>query len=473
LKKKIVKAFSWDFAGSILGFGSTFLTSVILSRILTPEEFGIIAIAMAFILIFNVVSEFGLKQALIQSIENSELDYSSVFYINLGVGTILGVGVFLLAPLIAAEFNEAPLSAALQMLSGTIILNSLTTVQIAILSKRLDFKALSIRMIIAKVLAAVIGIILAYSGWGLFSLIWQEIIFAVLNAVLLWYVSDWRPSLRFSWDPIRRLYQFGLFIFLNRAIDEVILRLDELIIGKVFSTATLGYYDRSNIISQNINGLTSKSVYNVFFPVLSELQSKPVDFERMYVTILTAISIVSFGITGLAFLGSEPIIIGLFGDQWFPSIPIFQILMFKLFTYPASRFLNVGLLAKGYAKQHFLFGLIKKSLRISTYIIAFMYGFEPFLYASVVVSFINVIFSNVVNNKYLGINLFLQVRPLLVSSLICAVSITIVYIIDINKSNTYINFLINGGIFALAYTGISVYVNRTWIRLLIMEFKTS
>ncbi len=426
---------------------------------------------MAFIFIFNIVSEFGFKQALIQAQDNDQLAYSSVFHFNLGFGIVLAALTFLLAPSIATFYEEPELVPIIRLLAGTILLNSLTVVQIAILSKQLAFKELSIRIIIAKVTAAVVGIVMAYEGFGVYALIWQEIVFAVLNAILLWYVSDWRPSMIFSWKPLKKLYNFGVYLFFNRMLNEVITRLDELLVGKIFSTSVLGYFDRSNSISQNINGVTSKSIYNVFFPVMSNIQDEPRKFERMYETVLTVIAITSFGITGVAYLGSEAIIIGLFGDQWQPSVPIFEILMFKLFTYPASRFLNVALLAKGHSKQHFLFGLIRKALRLSTYIVAFYYGFEAFLYASVAVSFVNIIFSNIINNSYLGVSLISQFKPLLICSLILLIAIVLVRIVGLTNENIYIETLINGSIFAMIYGSLSLFINRRWLKELIAEFR--
>lgn len=472
MKKSVVKAFSWDFSGSIIGYGASFITSVLLSRLLAPSEFGIVAIALSFVYIFSTLTEFGFRQALIQAKENSQATYTSVFYANMLLALLLCIILCALAPFVA-QFYDAPIiRPAMMLLSLVIFFNSLTIVQIAILSLDLDFKSLSIRMIIAKVISSIFGIILAYQGLGVMAIVWQEILFSFINALLLWYLSDWRPgSWRlFDFNKLKKLTSFSIYLLLSKILNDGLQRIDDLFVGKVFSTSTLGYFDRSNSISQQINGVTSKSITNVFFPVMSKLQDEPQQFARMYDQVMLIITTCSFLLTGLCYLSSHALIIGLFGEQWYASIPIFEILMFKLFTYPASRFLNVALLSKGYSKQHFYFGLIRKLFRLSIYIVAWIYGFEAFLYASVIVSFINILFTNIVNTKYLSIGFWRQTRPMIIGGLILIVSLIIATTINTNNDDLLSRTIWSCTLFTVIFTLITYLLHRRKLSSIIATY---
>ena len=294
MDNKLLKAFSWDFFGSVFAYGSTFITSIFLARLLTPEEFGIVAIAMVFILFFGFLSEMGFKHALIQNQDTNQTSYSSIFYVNILMGALLSGLTFMGAPFVA-DFYETPvLIPVIRLLSVVFIFNSLTTVQVAILSKELNFKSLSIRIVIAKIIGAIIGIILALKGYGVFALVWQEIVYSVLNAFLLWFLSNWRPSLVYSAKEVRKLVRFGRYVFFGQVIQQTINRVDSLVIGKIFSAEILGYYGRSDSISQIFNGVTSKSTNNFLFPLFSKFQNDKPLLETWYFSVYRLICMISF-----------------------------------------------------------------------------------------------------------------------------------------------------------------------------------
>lgn len=412
MSNKLLKAFSWDFFGSVFAYGSTLVTSIFLARLLTPEQFGIVAIAMVFILYFGYLSELGFKHALIQAQNTNQRTYSSIFYVNLAMGLGLSLITFLIAPVVADFYKIALLTPVIRILSVVFVFNSLTTVQIAILSKNLNFKALSIRIVISKLIGALVGVFMALKGFGVYALVWQEVIFSVLNAILLWALSDWRPSWSYSSKEVKSLVKFGSYIFYGQVIHQSIIRLDELVIGKIFSTQILGYFGRSDSISQMFNGITLKSTNNFLYPIFSKFQDDRQKFISWYFNVYRLLCMISFFIAGLGILLSEQIIIGLFGKQWYPSVDIFEILVYKIITLPISAFLIVTLLSQGFSKENFYYGLVKKGLRVLPILIAFIYGFNAFLYALVIVSFISLIFGNYVNSKFLKVSLIDQFIPL-------------------------------------------------------------
>lgn len=449
--------------GRALGYGVEFIATIILARLLTPEEFGVVAMAMALIAILNILTDFGFKQALIQDQDVTDNDYSSIFLLNFLIGFFLSLSFFLLAPFIAKFYEMPILTNVIQWLSIIPFLHSLSLVQIAILSKDLDFKRLNIRLIISRLIGGSIGIYLAIKGYGIYALVWQQLIIVIISTILIWYLSNWRPTKVFQRTSIKKLFGFSFYIFLSQSTNQIILRLDELIIGKLFSAATLGFFGRSNSMFDVVKGLSSKSINSVFFPVLSSIQGDNQRFNTTFLEVYGIISFVSFLLAGVFILTGEALIISLYGIQWQESVEIFNILMFKLFTFPASSFLITALLARGYSKVNFYHGLVRKGMKLIAFVIAYLYGFKAFLIASVVLSYISIIYNNIINSYYFNICVWTQLFELISFSIIFAVSLLVIFLLKIPMENLYFSALINSTIFFIVYVTISFFFRKPMV----------
>ncbi len=422
MQKSILKALSWDFFGSIVGHGSALVTTAILSRILNPTDFGLAILALAFLYILNIVQEMGFRSALIQQKSLDQLTTSSVFYLNLAIGVLLFVLTNAFAPNIALFYDSPQIEPLLQWISVVFIINAFSTVQIAMLSRDLDFRSISIRLVVAKIVGGMVGIGLALYGWGPLALIIQELVFALVNTILLWRFSSWRPSFVFAWQPIKSLFNFGVYLFFGAVLDQMIQRLDELMIGKVYTADRLGYYGQSKNLSNMINGLSYKSLSNVLFPVLSQVQDDNERFASITLRIIGILTIFSFFLSGLLYFVSKPLVLGFFGDQWEVSVFIFQVLLIRLFTYPISNFLISALLAKGFSKENFVHGLLRKGLRLSTYLFIIYGTFNGFLFASVGVSIVGLLLNILLISPYLGIERGKCYNTILLNGLITLVA---------------------------------------------------
>ena len=334
--------------------------------------------------------------------------------LNVIAGIILTVLIYISAPWIAEFFNNQAITELVRLLSFTFFLSSFNIVQATILSKKLDFKSLTYRNLIAQISAGCIAIGFAFYGYGVYALVIQQIIGAIVSTILLWKLSDWKPKLEFSWKELKKLSSFSIYVFAASSVNKIIQQMDTLIIGKLFSPAILGYFTRANSLNKLVIQNSSSSISKIFFPTLALVKNEPKRFERIYLKVINIVSTISIFLTAVFFLIGEELIIGLFGSKWQLSIPIFQILILKGFTFPVSAMIVNAFLAKGKSKANFHYGNIRKVLQLIPFIFAYFSGFYAFLYANVGVAFLAWILNNLLAKISLNISLkeqFLAVVP--------------------------------------------------------------
>jgi len=415
LKQRTFKAIVWDLLGRFLTQGSSFILTIILARLLAPEEFGIVAMAMAFISISNVFIDFGFSSALIQNQSNSSLTYSSVFYFNVFAGLIITSVIFLLAPFIGQFYHDESIVSLVRWLSLVFLFNSFNRVQNTILTKELNFKSLSLRLLIASVLGGIGGVILAYHDFGVYSLVFQTLTTALFSTILLWSTSSWKPDLNFSFSEVKKLIGFSSFAFFERLINNIFMRLDVLLIGKIFTPLTVGFYTRASSLKDQVTKYSSTSITRVFYPVLSSLQSDEAEFNRIYFRLISVIVFLSFGLSGILFILGEDIIIFLFGIKWMPSVLMFKLLVLTSCNQPLNSMMWNAIMSKGKSKENFYFGLLKKSVGIIPFFIAYNYGLLAFIISWVIMNYI-ITFMNIIAVKILlKISLWKHIYKILVA----------------------------------------------------------
>lgn len=387
LKNRSAKAFAWNITGTILRQGSGFVISIFLARLLEPAEFGLVGMAMVFISVSQVFIDVGFASALIQNKDNTNLTYSSIFYLNFVAGLVLTVIFYFAAPFIGGFYGNDEITSIVQWLSLIFVFNSLNLVQTSILKRELNFKALSLRNVIATSVGGVAGVTCAFMGFGVYSLVVQQIIIAILSTILLWTTSNWKPDRRFSWFEVKRLSGFSAFVFFDQFTSTVFKKMDILLIGKVFSAATLGFYTRAVSLKDQVVIYTSTSLVNVFYPVLSGLQDNHNEYKRIYFKVISVVAFVGYALTGLLYIMGGDIIIILFGDKWQPSIPIFQVLILAVCTAPINGMMVNAFMSKGKSKENFYLGLIRKLVKVIPLLIAYYYGIFEFTIAVVIAEY--------------------------------------------------------------------------------------
>lgn len=405
LKKKSVIALAWDYLGLLLNKGSGFIISIFLARLLTPEQFGLVGMAYVFIAISQVFIDIGFASALIQRKENSDLAYSSVFYFNVFSGLILTAIVYFLAPFIGSFYGNTEVIYLVRWLSLSFLFNSLNQVQSTILTKQLNFRVLTIRNVIASVVAGILGVIAAFQGYGVYALVIQSLSNAVLSTILLWSISTWKPSFLFSFQELKSLISFSAYVFFDRLVSTAFGKLDIMIVAKVFSPATLGFYSRAVSLKDQVTLYSTSSIQKVFFPILSSLQDNWKDYERIYFKVISVVAFISYGLTGVLYVMGETIIISLFGEKWLPSVGIFQVLILSVCNYPLNAMMVNAFMSKGFSKENFKIGILRKSVRTIPLFLAYYYGLYEFTVAVVIVSYLLTIVNMFFLKHYLKLSI--------------------------------------------------------------------
>lgn len=473
LRNKTSKALFWDLSGNYGGQLILFIISIFLARLLSPEDFGVVGMSMVFIHILRVFADMGFAAAIIQNQQNSSLTYSSVFYLNIAIGALFTCVLFFSSPYIGSFYDNVKVTYVLQWLSVLFVINSFNIVQATILKKDLNFRYITLVLLSTQSIAGVLAVGLAYMGYGVYALVFQQILSSFLNVVCLWNITGWYPSLKFSWTEIKKLSSFSSFFFFGQFLNQIFKQLDTLAVGKMFSASVLGFFSRA----ESINSLISKnsvSTFNrVFFPVLSTLQHDNQKFSEVYFRVLEIVSIVAVFISGLFFLIGQEFIIGLFGNKWQPSVIIFQVLILKGFSYPLNALIVNTFLAKGKARENFNFGNVRRLLQLIPLAVAYLYGFEPFLYAVIIISILTWLLNAYFLKVSLGFSFKRQVLRVFYYLLIAAIPIWLLHFVifsnELNYMNAFFKVLIYGLYVAaflyLTNSIILVELKKAWVSI--------
>lgn len=389
LKEKTVKGTSWSIVDNVANYGITFIIGVILARILSPDEYGLIGIISIFIAVFNIIVDSGFSSALIRKNDADDVDYCTVFYINLIVSIIMSMTLFFCSPLIADFFDRPELLRLSQAMSVVVILNALSIVQKTILTKRLDFKTQTKVSVISHITSGVIGIIMAYKGYGVWSLVAQQITSRMFNTILLWVYNHWYPKLLFSLQSFKYLFAFSWKLLVAQIINTLWQQMYQVVIGKFYNSNTLGQYTRARQFSDIFSTNLTSVVRRVTFPVLSTLQD---DTERMvsaYRRLIKVTMLVDFiCMLGLAAI-AEPLILVLIGEKWISCVIFLQILCFTFMLYPIES-LNVNMLTvQGRSDLLLVLEIIQKVIAIVPLLLGIYINIYWMLIGSMIAGWIN------------------------------------------------------------------------------------
>ncbi len=376
LKNKTIHGILWSAVDSFAAQGITFLVGIVLARLLSPAEFGLIGMITVFIAVSESFINSGFGQALIRKKNCTETDYSTVFYFNLLTGILFFLILFFSGPLISSFFKEPQLNLLVKVLALVLIIDSLTMIQRTTLTKRIDFKLQTRISVISVLIGGAVGIWMAYNGFGVWSLVFKTLSQRAVNSLLLWIWNRWRPLLVFSIQSFRELFAFGSRLLVSGLIDTLYRNIYYLVIGKYFSAQELGYYTRAqhfnDLPSKNLNGIMSRVTY----PVLAQMQDDPVRLKSGYKKMIKSIMLISMVLmAGLAAV-AEPMIITLIGEKWRPAIIYLQLLTFVGMMYPLHA-LNLNMLqVQGRSDLFLRLEIIKKLIAIPTIIIGVFFGIK-------------------------------------------------------------------------------------------------
>ena len=409
LKKKTVSGLLWSFVEVFGRQGIRFITSIILARLLLPSEFGLIGMINIFIALAYIFLDSGFGLALIQKKNADKTDYSTVFYFNLGISLLIYIILFFSAPLVAGFYNKEILINIIRLFSLSLIINSFSLIQNTILTKRMDFKIIAKINILSAIAAGTVGILLAYKGFGVWSLVIQTISLSAFRTILLWILYDWRPTLVFSFTAFKNLFNFGGKVLSLNILNIVYENANHIIIGKLFSASDLGFYTRAKSLQNFSVNSIYKVIQKVSFPAFSELQNDKIKLLKAFSKSVQMIAFVIFPIMILLMIIAKPFVLVLLTAKWAPSIIYIQILCVNGMIMPLSSIIGNIMYAKGFPGLVIKLTIINYILTAAGIIIGLYWGITGLVVSIVIVRLIMFI----INYIYLQKVLIYKVKLLL------------------------------------------------------------
>lgn len=410
LKNKTVKGTMWSAADAFLGQGVTFIVGLILARLLSPDEYGLIGICLIFNAVLNGIVDSGFSNALIRKKDTTDEDYNTMFITNLLISFVLYVFLFATSPLIAHFFSRPELVSLVRVTGLILFINALSIVQVTILTKRIDFKTKTKASLISAILSGIIGISMAYTSFGVWALVGQMLSKQVFYTISLWILNKWYPGFKFNRESFHYMWGFGWKLLVSGLLNNIWNQLYQVVVGKYYSPATLGQYTRSQeyagIFSSNITSI----IQRVTYPVLSEVQNNQQRMVNGYRRIIkitmfvTAICMMSLGAV------AEPLIYCLIGPQWAEAATYLPLICISMSLYPLHA-INLNMLQVQGRSDIFLYlEIIKKFLALTPIIIGIFVNIYWMLVASIIIGIISFFLNTWYTGKKLGYTSWMQLK---------------------------------------------------------------
>ena len=402
----------WSAADAFLGQGVTFLVGIVLARLLSPDEYGLIGICLIFNTVLCGIVDSGFSNALIRKKDCTDDDYNTMFLTNLGFSIVLYGLLFVCSPLVAHFFGRQELTDLVRATGLMLFFNALSITQVTILTKRIDFKTKTKASLISAILSGIVGIAMAYTGFGVWALVGQMLSKQLLYTLCLWVLNKWWPKLKFSAQSFRYMWGFGWKLLVSGLLNNIWNQLYQVVVGKFYSPATLGQYTRGREYASIFSSNLSSIIQRVSYPVLSEIQD---DKQRMVegyrrvikmTMFITAICMISLGAV------AEPLIYSLIGPQWHEAATYLPLICISMSLYPLHA-INLNMLQVLGRSDIFLYlEIIKKVIGLVPICIGIFVDIYWMLVASILIGFVSLYLNSWYTGKALGYTFWKQLRDI-------------------------------------------------------------
>ena len=430
LKKKAAKSLVWTFTQQFGNQLIGFIISLVLARILLPEEFGLIGMIAVVVAIGNALLDGGLTKSLIRDKECDQEDYSTVFYFHIVSSLVVYALVFVSAPLIADFYERTILINIIRVYSLSLVITSFSAVQLARLTKIMDFKTQALIAIPAAIVGGVVGIFLAYKDYGVWSLVWSSIITSTINSIQLWIYSGWSPDFIFSRVKFKKHFNYGYKLTLSDLLNRIFNNLFLIVIGKNFSAAQVGFYTRAETMKQLPVNNISNALNKVSFPLLVSIRDDELRLKRVYKKLmLMVVFVVTPFLIFLAVL-AEPTFRFLFTEKWLSAVPYFQILCITGILFPLHSYNLTILNIKGRSDLFLKLEAFKKILIVIIIVLAVPFGVLALLYGQVIASLLAFFINARYTEKFIDYSGWQQITDIFPIMVTAGFSGIIVFITD-------------------------------------------
>lgn len=442
LKVKTVKGTFWSGLDSFASQGIMFLVGLVLARLLTPHEYGLIGYITILTAIFNSIVDSGFSSALIRKKDIRAIDYNTAFIFNIIISILLCAAMFLLARPISRFFNEPQLVQLVKAMSVIVVINGLAIIQRTNLTKNVDFKTQTKASLISSISSGIVGIGMALYGFGVWSLVGQQITRQLLNTVCLWILNKWLPRFEFSWQSFRELFNFGWKLLASGLIDTIWKQVSNMVIGKYYSTSSLGQYTRGQQFADIFSANMTSIIQRVSYPVLSSIQDERNRMKEGYRKIIKVTMFLSFVLMfGLAAI-AMPLLTVLIGKQWMEAAHYLQILCFSMCLYPLHA-INLNMLqVQGRSDLFLKLEIIKKIIAIGPILLGIFMGIDWMLYGWIITGVISYLLNAMYSGNMIGYSIPAQVMDILPSFALAAIMAISVYLLTFIELQPIVTLLI-------------------------------
>lgn len=467
LKNKAKNGLIWSTIERFGTQGIQFIFGIILARLLSPEDYGVIAMPMVFLALAQCFIDSGFSSALIRKPELKEEDLSTAFYFSILVGLFCYGLLFITSPLIAAFYNTPILADILKVTALATLLNPLATVQQTLLTRDINFKSQTVISMTGAILSGIVGIWMAYSGYGVWSLVVQQIGAATIRVVLLWLSVKWRPTARWSKESFKYLWGFGSKLLGVSLIDTTYNNIYPLIIGKFYTPQNLGNYTRAqnfaDLPSVNLTGVLQRVTY----PVLSTIQNDDERLAHSYRLVLKLTAYCVFPLMiGLAAV-ADSLIISLLGEKWIGCILFIQLICFAKVLYPIHA-INLNLLAvKGRSDLFLRLEFIKKGIITIVLMFTIPFGITCMVAGTIFTSLCCLVVNTFYTGRMISCGLGVQVRDLLPSFVLSLVMFGVIRLMHIFIENNLVHLALSIIVGGLVYVGVSYILKMSELKYII------
>lgn len=452
---KVINNFFWRFAERCGSQLVSFIVSIVLARLLSPDAYGTVAMVTVFTTILQVFVDSGLGAALIQKKDADNVDFSSVFYFNLCICTILYIGMFIAAPYIAAFYDDLSLTPIIRVLSLTLIIYGVKGIQQSYVSRHMIFKRFFFSTLGGISFSAIIGIVMAYAGFGVWALVAQQLSNAVMDTVILWITVKWHPTRAFSWIRLRGLLSFGWKLLVSSLLDTVYNNLRNLIIGKLYSSSDLAFYNQGDKFPKVIVNNINTSIDSVLLPTMSNVQENRQRIKNMTRrSIKTSTYIMAPLMIGLACC-AEPLVRLVLTDKWLPCVPYLRIFCITNMFYPIHTANLNAIKAIGRSDLFLKLEIEKKIVGIGLLISTMWSGVMAMAYSLLLNSVLSQIINSWPNRKLLRYGYLEQLKDIIPSILIAVCMGLCIYFFEYLPLPDVILLIVQVFVGALIYIGLS------------------
>ena len=455
LKQKTKKGVYWTFGNQFITLGMNFIVGIILARLLSPSDFGIAALPAVFIEVARVFTDAGFSGAMIRKVDLTEEDITTAFYYSVIAGVLAYIILFFAAPYIADFYNVPILTPLIRVSTLSFLWGPLCTPQIVILNRRLDFKTPTQISVVSSVFSAVVGITIAYMGYGIWALVLSSVLSSLSTLVLTCFAVRWRPRAGWSRDSFKYLWGYGNKMMASRLIDRLYSNIVPIFVGKFYSPADLGVYNRA----QHYAELPSKNATNVLqqvtFPVLSKMQENDDVLSNNYRRIIKASAFVIFPVMLMLSALARPLIIVMITEKWESSILLLQLMCFSMMWYPIHA-INLNLLTvKGRSDLFLKSEIIKKSYGLVALAITLPISLVAVVLSRWVTNVLSLIVNTYYTKKLLNYGFWQQMRDLIPIFLLSLVMWGAIHVVNMFVVNYVLQILVGGLVGVIIYIGLA------------------